>query len=74
MFSIYDIAIKEMTIDEPSLLLQIKMDVGRLHFDLGEYEKAMEFYVEALSNFEKEGIRDTKYGHLMHYIGSVFKR
>ena len=53
---------------------EIIMKKGRAHYDIGEYKPAMDLYVKAQKIFEENKIEDRMYGHLLHYIGSVFKR
>jgi len=48
--------------------------IGRKYYSLGNYPEAMKYYVEAQDIFEKNNIRNVNYGHLLHNIGSVFKR
>jgi serine phosphatase RsbU (regulator of sigma subunit) len=56
------------------LLAEILMEKGRAHYDNGEYKPAMNDYIEAQKLFEKNKWEDKEYGHLLHYLGSVFKR
>lgn len=74
VFKIFESALIEMTSPEPILKARIKMETGRLHYDLGSYDQAMEHYIKALDIFEKENVQDGFYVDLMHFIGSVFKR
>ncbi|MCB0400912.1 MAG: tetratricopeptide repeat protein [Flavobacteriales bacterium] len=48
--------------------------IGRKFYSLGNYPEAMKYYVQAQDIFEKNNIRNEDYGHLLHNIGSVFKR
>lgn len=48
--------------------------IGRKYYSLGNYPEAMKYYVQAQDIFEKNKIRNVNYGHLLHNIGSVFKR
>ncbi|MBA3664131.1 MAG: tetratricopeptide repeat protein [Bacteroidetes bacterium] len=59
---------------EEKLLSDILMYKGRAHYDIGEYKPAMEHYIEAQRLFEKNKWWNVDYGHLLHFIGSVFKQ
>ncbi len=48
--------------------------LGRCYYDLGNYQKAMDYYIQSQKIFENNNIRNADYAHLMHFIGSVFKR
>jgi serine phosphatase RsbU (regulator of sigma subunit) len=48
--------------------------IGRKFYSLGNYPEAMDYYVQAQNIFDKHNIRNEDYGHLLHNIGSVFKR
>ncbi|MDX2173646.1 MAG: tetratricopeptide repeat protein [Bacteroidota bacterium] len=56
------------------LLCEILMKKGRAHYDNGDYKLAMTDYIEAQRLFEKNNWKNSEYGQLMHFIGSVFKR
>jgi serine phosphatase RsbU (regulator of sigma subunit) len=53
---------------------EILMQKGRAYYDIGEYKPAMQLYVKSQKIFEDNKIYDRSYGHLLHFIGSVFKR
>jgi serine phosphatase RsbU (regulator of sigma subunit) len=53
---------------------EILMQKGRAYYDIGEYKPAMQLYVRSQKIFEDNKILDRSYGHLLHFIGSVFKR
>jgi len=55
-------------------LAGILMNKGRAHYDNGDYKPAMDHYIQSQKIFEKNNWKDTDYGHLLHFIGSVFKR
>ncbi|MGZ4089948.1 MAG: tetratricopeptide repeat protein, partial [Bacteroidia bacterium] len=59
---------------EEKLLADIYMYRGRAHYDVGEYKPAMDNYIEAQRLFEKNKWMNVDYGHLLHFIGSVFKQ
>ncbi len=48
--------------------------IGRHYYALGNYGKASELYFRSQKIYDANGIKDRNYGHLLHYIGSVFKR
>lgn len=48
--------------------------LGRKFYSLGDYPEAMKYYVQSQDIFEKNSIKNSDYGHLLHNIGSVFKR
>jgi len=48
--------------------------VGRNQYSRGEYSSAMNFYMKAQDVYLAHGIENNRYGYLLHYIGSVFKR
>jgi serine phosphatase RsbU (regulator of sigma subunit) len=47
---------------------------GRAFYDNGDYKQAMNYYILSQKLFEKNNWQNVDYGHLMHFIGSVFKR
>lgn len=47
---------------------------GRAFYDNGDYKQAMNYYVLSQKLFEKNNWYNVDYGHLLHFIGSVFKR
>lgn len=49
-------------------------EIGRCYYDIGDYPSAMSYYLKSQSIFEKNKIKNESYAHLMHFIGSVFKR
>ncbi len=57
-----------------ALLSELIMKTGRAHYDNGDYKVAMDYYIQAQRLFEKNKWRNIEYGHLLHFIGSVFKR
>ncbi|MCA6437729.1 MAG: tetratricopeptide repeat protein [Bacteroidetes bacterium] len=59
---------------EEKILTTILMLKGRAHYDNGDYKLAMENYIESQRLFEKNKWQTLEYGHLLHFIGSVFKR
>jgi serine phosphatase RsbU (regulator of sigma subunit) len=56
------------------VLSEIHMYKGRAHYDVGEYKPAMTHYIESQRIFEKNKWMNVDYGHLLHFIGSVFKQ
>lgn len=74
VFELYEEALSRMTSKEPGLVARIEAEIGRLHYDLGDYKSAMKRYVNALDYYEEENIHDYNYVNLLHFIGSVFKR
>lgn len=56
------------------LLSEILMKKGRAHYDIGEYKPAMDLYIQSQRLFEKNKWYNVEYGHLLHFIGSVFKQ
>lgn len=59
---------------DEKLLSDILMYKGRAHYDIGEYKNAMDHYIDAQRLFEKNKWWNVDYGHLLHFIGSVFKQ
>jgi len=55
-------------------LAGILMNKGRAHYDNGDYKPAMDHYIQSQKIFEKNNWKDADYGHLLHFIGSVFKQ
>jgi serine phosphatase RsbU (regulator of sigma subunit) len=47
---------------------------GRAFYDVGDYKQAMNYYILSQKTFEKNKWITRDYGHLLHFIGSVFKR
>lgn len=52
---------------------KLLMQKGRAYYDVGDYKPAMDFYIRAQRIFEEHEAYNRDYGHLLHYIGSVFK-
>jgi serine phosphatase RsbU (regulator of sigma subunit) len=48
--------------------------IGRSYYANGNYSEAMKYYIQSQDVFEKHNILTVNYGHLLHNIGSVFKR
>ncbi|MGZ3883092.1 MAG: tetratricopeptide repeat protein [Bacteroidia bacterium] len=69
----FDSALAAAGKDE-SLLVDVYMKKGRAHYDIGDYKTAMDLYIQSQRLFEKNRMYNVEYGHLLHYIGSVFKR
>lgn len=66
-----------LAITKPSdekLRSNILMLKGRAHYDAGDYKTAMDNYIESQRLFEKNEWWIVEYGHLLHFIGSVFKQ
>ncbi len=59
---------------DEKLLSDILMKKGRGHYDIGDYKSAMDHYIQAQRLFEKNKWQTVEYGHLLHFIGSVFKQ
>ncbi|MBL7921214.1 MAG: tetratricopeptide repeat protein [Bacteroidia bacterium] len=59
---------------DEKLLAEILMKKGRGHYDIGDYKTAMDHYIQAQRLFEKNKWQTVEYGHLLHFIGSVFKQ
>ncbi|MCE3229112.1 MAG: nprA [Bacteroidetes bacterium] len=70
----FDSALAVARTGEPKLLASILMNKGRAHYDMGDYKPAMDNYIEAQRLFEKHKWWNVDYGHLLHFIGSVFKQ
>ncbi|MEI8136797.1 MAG: tetratricopeptide repeat protein, partial [Bacteroidota bacterium] len=56
------------------ILSDVLMKKGRAHYDMGDYKVAMDHYIESQRLFEKNKWWIVEYGHLLHFIGSVFKQ
>ncbi|MCE3260235.1 MAG: nprA [Bacteroidetes bacterium] len=70
----FDSALTIARTGEPRILAAVLMNKGRAYYDMGDYKPAMDNYIEAQKLFEKNNWWDTDYGHLLHFIGSVFKQ
>ncbi len=70
----YDSALTIAKKGDEKLLSDILMKKGRGHYDIGEYKTAMDHYIQAQRLFEKNKWQNVEYGHLLHFIGSVFKQ
>jgi len=70
----YDSALTFAKGGPEKLLADILMQKGRAHYDVGDYKTAMNHYINAQRLFEKNKWMNVEYGHLLHYLGSVFKR
>lgn len=70
----FDSAITYTSKKNEELLSEIYMLKGRAHYDEGDYREAMDNYIIAQRYFEKNNWMNVQYGHLLHFIGSVFKR
>ena len=62
------------SIDSTKHKLNVQRRLGRAHYALGDYTKAMKIYMEALSEYEDLKIVNSDLGWLLRYIGSVFHR
>ncbi|MEO6304155.1 MAG: tetratricopeptide repeat protein, partial [Bacteroidia bacterium] len=70
----YDSALTIAKKGDEKLLSDILMKKGRGHYDIGDYKAAMDHYIQAQRLFEKNKWQNVEYGHLLHFIGSVFKQ
>ncbi|MBA2612775.1 MAG: tetratricopeptide repeat protein [Bacteroidetes bacterium] len=70
----FDSALTIAKTGDEKLLSDILMKKGRAHYDNGDYKTAMDNYIESQRLFEKNKWRSEEFGHLLHFIGSVFKR
>lgn len=70
----FDSAVANTSPKNEKLLCKLYMLKGRAHYDLGDYRSAMDNYILSQRYFEKNNWMDEDYGHLLHFIGSVFKR
>jgi serine phosphatase RsbU (regulator of sigma subunit)/tetratricopeptide (TPR) repeat protein len=70
----YDSALTIAKGGDEKQLADILMKTGRAHYDNGDYKVAMDLYIQSQRLFEKNKWLNTDYGHLLHFIGSVFKR
>jgi serine phosphatase RsbU (regulator of sigma subunit) len=70
----FDSALAVTKTTDEKLRCNILMLKGRAHYDNGDYKTAMDNYIESQRLFEKNKWQTTEYGHLLHFIGSVFKR
>jgi serine phosphatase RsbU (regulator of sigma subunit)/uncharacterized protein HemY len=70
----FDSALAVAKTGDEKLLADILMKKGRGHYDIGDYKVAMDNYIQAQRLFEKNKWQNVEYGHLLHFIGSVFKQ
>ena len=70
----FDSALAVTKASDEKLRCNILMLKGRAHYDNGDYKTAMDNYIESQRLFEKNKLQTAEYGHLLHFIGSVFKR
>jgi serine phosphatase RsbU (regulator of sigma subunit) len=70
----FDSALAITKISDEKLRSNILMLKGRAHYDAGDYKTAMDNYIESQRLFEKNNWWTVEYGHLLHFIGSVFKQ
>ena len=70
----YNMALQERPTLGSQLEAMIYMKRGRAFYESGEYKLAMQDYLFAKHYFESNNILNQDYGHLLHFIGSVFKR
>ncbi len=70
----FDSALAVAKTGDEKLLSDILMKKGRGHYDIGDYKAAMDHYIQAQRLFEKNKWQNVEYGHLLHFIGSVFKQ
>ena len=54
-------------------IARILANIGRVHYNVGEYGDAMKFYIKALDEVEKHDDRKFE-PFIYNYMGSVFKR
>ena len=69
-----DSALYNLVKEEPDFEARILMDLGRIYYDVGDYATAMQYYDDSRKIYESNGLENTDYADLMHFIGSVFKR
>ena len=70
----FDSALAITKTNNEKLRCDIFMLKGRAHYDNGDYKTAMDNYIQSQRLFEKNNWKNIEYGHLLHFIGSVFKR
>jgi tetratricopeptide (TPR) repeat protein len=70
----FDSALAVTKASDEKLRCNILMLKGRAHYDGGDYKTAMDNYIKSQRLFEKNKWQTAEYGHLLHFIGSVFKR
>jgi len=70
----FDSALAVTKATDEKIRCNILMLKGRAHYDNGDYKTAMDNYIESQRLFEKNKWQTAEYGHLLHFIGSVFKR
>ncbi len=70
----FDSAIAHTSLKNEKSLSSLYMQKGRAHYDLGDYRQAMDNYIKSQRYYEENKWMNVDYGHLLHYIGSVFKR
>lgn len=59
---------------DEKVLAVIYMYKGRAHYDNGDYKNAMDNYINSQRYYERNQWLNVDYGHLLHFIGSVFKQ
>jgi len=70
----FDSAIAHTSPKNEELLCELFKLKGRAHYDEGDYRQAMDNYIKSQRYYEKNKWMNVEYGHLLHFIGSVFKR
>ncbi|MDP1799931.1 MAG: tetratricopeptide repeat protein [Bacteroidota bacterium] len=70
----FDSAIAIAKKGDEKLYADILMKKGRGHYDSGDYKTAMDLYIQSQRLYEKNKWQNVEYGHLLHFIGSVFKQ
>lgn len=70
----YDSALMLISKNEAEWRANVIRQKGRAYYDLADYKNAMDLYLKSKDIFEKHKLYNKDYGHLLHYIGSVFKR
>jgi serine phosphatase RsbU (regulator of sigma subunit) len=64
----------EQSNTSPYLIARSYKLTGRTYYEMGRYDSAMVYYMDAKKIFEENNIIHEDYGFLLHFIGSVFKR
>ncbi|MCB9223664.1 MAG: SpoIIE family protein phosphatase [Crocinitomicaceae bacterium] len=59
---------------KPYLMARSCQLLGRTYYEMGVYDSAMVYYMDAKKLYEENDIVHEDYGYLLHFIGSVFKR
>lgn len=74
MIAHLDSGLKALVNAAPQIAGRLKQDMGRAVYENGDYQTAMQWYLDAQKDYYGAKIRNADYAHLLHYIGSVFKR